>query len=741
MNDAELRSEIVAALVWDWPTLRSGSKGARDFAEAFSARPLGASEAKHPPDGALGLAAEGVKLLFEGEVDYGVKVLAQLASSEAEWTRLLGLMLQAWSQLEDSEQGIDDASRMVRGELEMTGELKARLLAKLVTYSFDAGLSEQGRELLREAIASAPLGTSLNRALAFEGMNAGIRVETSDPNLSVPPDPLVQYPWIVGDSLDAAQRALTKVAEESARKLWTSTIQIGGNSPVDAAGLAEIQATWAGALWLRRPIRKQVGAQLLTGEADSPAQWAHGVLMWTLGGGKDPGQAYALAEPGLDQEATDSLLSWVARAEIHPRYSNRFASIANAAWDAVSDEVLEWAVERLGDPTEVGKHEVDVQGIWAGYAARLPEGWYRHFASQGEPGKEALIAMLGPGAIERFSATVREEIASTAIRALDSEAEGDLTISLVLAAAAPEGPPRALVETLNETANTRTVGALVEAGYGDLLDKAVIVSSRDELIATVRRQTQQAQEGTMSFGASDTRLSLARIVAGVDEPDPEATAVLIDVATDPGQPGEFLLHARQGLTLIRHAHGLDAGDLETLHNAEDPTGRFAAHGSITVELVRNARLRALAEDLTHAETLAVVGACRGRDGRARQIALATCAEALRGGGKAGPEAEALAWALVGGLFDPSDAVVAAAIRGIRREFLGDFELPGRVVLDRLPRLARDASVTVRAAAAALARSASKQGPFHEDPHTAAVRALAAGDKSWRVRNAEPAPAE
>jgi len=92
----------------------------------------------------------------------------------------------------------------------------------------------------------------------------GLSYEWTENEPPLAPDPLVDYPWIEFDVLEAAQGTLAGAVEARSRCLWT--FQRGaGKTPLDDAVAAEVQATWAGALWMRRPIRRQLGAQLLTG--------------------------------------------------------------------------------------------------------------------------------------------------------------------------------------------------------------------------------------------------------------------------------------------------------------------------------------------------------------------------------------------------------------------------------------------------------------------------------------------
>ena len=146
-------------------------------------------------------------------------------------------------------------------------------------------------------------------------------------------------------ALDAATDGLTAEVERNAERIWSWTIKFGGATPLEKAVGAEVEATWAGALWLRRPLRLQVGAQLLNGEATHPAQWGHGVVMWTLGGGKRPERIFRLAEPHLDQAAVELVVRNLHDTDWPRSGPYRLVTVANEASDCLSDDTLRWLVD------------------------------------------------------------------------------------------------------------------------------------------------------------------------------------------------------------------------------------------------------------------------------------------------------------------------------------------------------------------------------------------------------------
>ncbi len=735
MKGADAPPEIAAALVWDVPRLRAGSRSARDFAAALPGELERWWEPRQYGADALGRAAHGVARERASEPEQAAERYATLVGESDPWVRLLGLMLRAWSASEEGAEVITEARAAVK-ELDPPPELNARLLAKLATNSFDEGAVALGTELLAEAITAAPPQTTLRRALAIEGLNAGLHYEWSENESPLAPDPLVDYPWIKFDTLSAAQATFSAAVESKGRRLWTTQWR-AGRTPLDDVVGAEVQATWAGALWLRRPIRKQLGAQLLTGAAATAQQWAYGVIMWALGSGKRPDRAYALAEPFLDEQASDFVVRTLAEAEIAPRFGHRFLSVAVEAWDGLSEDTLRWAVARVEPAAGDDRTATLTQRLWAGFAARLEEEWQPRFTGLTVPVRVSQLEMLSVDTVKRLSAASREAVFATATSALRHQQTVSTHLLRVLAAAAPNSLDDELREAISEKASASAIAHLAYHGHQHLLRPADLARARENLISGLREQSADARRGKVSFGPTDLRVDLGRLVSGspAQDADGEAIALVLKTAVDPSLPGEHVMHARMALTLVRQAGKLGDSDLRALHEADDPTGTLTEHGDISVALIRVRRLQILALDLTSEEAISVVGACRAEDPRVRQVALVTAGQAVGAGGEVA-ERDALVWALVGGLFDPVDEVVGSACGAFTAGFLAEHRAAGRVAIERLPRLLREGGVQLRATAAALAQRWAGGDPhLASDPVVRSMLVEAGADRSWIVRTA------
>jgi hypothetical protein len=733
VNGAEPPPEILAALFWDVPLLRAGSPSARDFAAALRGQAERWWEPKQYGTDALGRAAQGVASERASEPSQAAELYATLISDGEPWVRLLGLMLRAWSASEEGPDVITEA-RLAAREFDPPPEVSARLLAKLATNAFDEGEIALGKELLDEAITVAPMQTKLRRALAIEGLNAGLPHELSEQYPLLPPDPLVDYPWIRYETLAAAQATLSGAVETHSQRLWTVRWRAGRTS-VDDVVSAEVQASWAGALWLRRPIRKQLGAQLLTGAATTPQQWAYGVIMWVLGAGGRPERAYALAEPSLDQEASDLVVRTLGAAEIAPSFMHRFLSVAVEAWDGLSEDTLRWAVSRVEPAAGDHPDATRTQRLWAGFAARLEEEWQSQFTELSEPVRVSQLEMLGVDAVKRFSAASREAVFETAVVALRTQETVSTHLLRVLADVAPPSLDDELRDAISDKASASVIAHLAYEEHHPLIRPGDRARARRTLITALREQSAEARRGSVSFGSTDLRIDLGRLVAGSPEQDADAVALLMATAVDPSLPGEHIMYARAALTLVRRAGKLEATTQEALHEADDPLGTLPEHGDTSAQLLRVRRLQILALDLTSGEAISVVGACRAEDPRVRQVALVTAGEAVGASGEVA-ERDALSWALVGGLFDPVDAVVGTATGAVSADFLEHYRAAGRVAMERLPRLLSEGGVQLRATVAMLVHRWIGDNPdLASDPVIQSMLVHAGSDRSWIVRTA------
>lgn len=734
-DETRLRAEITAALIWDLPALRAGSKSAQDFAKALEGELDKWWEPRSYGLDPLGRAAQAVAAERAGDPAQGLPVYKDLATADDDWVGLLGRMLMAWSETGDDSDGVAQAQQAAEG-IAAPDELRARLHAKTATFALDTGQHDLARESLARAVELAPQGTRLYSRLAFEAANAGLgRPDAAafpDEGKPFGPDPLVDYPWIVYAALDAAQAGMNDEVERNAERLWSWKLRFGGTTPLDQVVSAEVQATWAGALWLRRPLRLQLGAQLLNGEATHAQQWGYGILMWVLGNGKSPEGVYRLAEPHLDQESVDYVIRQLREADWPRGLSHRFVRVASEAWDDMSGGTLRWLVDFLEPDASEHPTVREVNRLWAGYAARFPQEWLERVQAQSPETQVALLSMVGLPTIQRLPLDAKGSFGrllldNLSLRERPNEHLLRLAVELV-----PRNLRPRLATLIAEHATPEALAEIADSAEPDIAPAPVLERARDQLVETLARESAEAREGKVSFGPHDTRLALARLLVTLP-PDPEAVATLAAIGSDPDLPGEHIVAARNGLALLRHKGKLTESEIAWWHDVPDPPGTLPEHGGISDELAQIRRLQILARELTAGEGALTVMATRSRDRRVRVLAIEVCSEAAKAEARTEQRA-AFVWALVGGLWDPQDYVAASAVWALAAE-MAQGSAAAEVALNRLPRLYGIGNTRVRTAVAETAARLGRTAPAQVQ----AVLQTAATDKSWQVRQAAADP--
>ena len=181
-----------------------------------------------------------------------------------------------------------------------------------------------------------------------------------------------------------------------------------GITPIGELDSAEAQARWIGLRWLQRPIWKQMGAQLLSGEATTAEQWAHGVLTWTLGGGSRPALALDFAEPHFQPGSADYIVDAVATADASGNRYQRLAELGAEAWDLVSDELLRRLVEIIEPAEGLGRLAPESRQLWAAFAVRIPDEWIGNYRALDSRTQSALLDALEPTALVHFSRPMKQ---------------------------------------------------------------------------------------------------------------------------------------------------------------------------------------------------------------------------------------------------------------------------------------------------------------------------------------------
>lgn len=719
----DLPEDLIAALTWDLPALQRGPRDAQAFADSFGST---AGDDEVQGESALAVAAQGVRYEREGAASEALRAYEGLTERSDPAARLLGLTLLCWTSLVSDEAVLHETEALV-AKIKHP-EVRARLYAKLATAALDKHFHTLTEQCWRAAIRAVPAGTRLTRALLIEGMNLGMEAAPAlwgDDAEPLPPDALVDYPWIEELALSAAQEALDQDLEERVRGVWSYTFR-AGRTPLDQVVAAEIQCTWAGALWLRRPLRKQLAVHLLTGGARAPAQWAYGILMWVLGGGRNVPSLYDFVEPRFDGQSADIVVRELAAGANDPLRDAGFLPVAAQAWDAVSDELAGSLLQTTEPGSSIHPNDEACRRLWMGLSLRDPHTWAERYASLSDDAKDALIDEMTPYVAQRLPAAAAAQVVISAERrAVTVPASSQPFKVLVALQSHTSGAEGARVQELLGQAPVDAVVDIAEEFPGRIPSHSLAEAARS-LEEAVTREYEEAIAGRFGFGRISARLELGRLLRFVPESFERGLSVLLASAIDERVPPQLRVEARNGITAARRDTALPGDVVETLRTASDnPSG--VVFGAVTHDLLRVARLRALAFVATEPERAELIVACRDTDARVRQTALAACGELL-----SVETDEAIEAAVVSALFDPSEEIVRVGLSLLQRrpfQGLGAREVARR----RLVAIFEVSGREVRRQIVQAARVLLSVDPDQRD--LAALVLTARGDRSWLVRDA------
>jgi hypothetical protein len=720
----DLDNELDLALVGDFERLRAGSADARFFAEAFG--PDVGRTARNLDDlkTVVGLGAFCVSCERQDNIERAREGYAELDKTSG-WSRLFGLLLRSWSPALGTSETLRDA-REALAHLR-PGARRARLSAKLSLIAADKGDLELARDLWQAAVNTAPRLSRLRRVLATEAMNLGVSgIDREDvfTEPEGPDDPLLFPQSLTELRLRSLSSALIQATEDGFGGTWSYTMRMG-LTPLDEIYAADLEATWRGLAWLRRSIRKQIGAQLLAGSAVDPGQWAYGVLMWILGGANaKPNQALRYAEPHLDPEGANFIVASVRDCDFSGNRHLHLASLGAEAWDLLSEDLLEWLAREvpleagLGFPAEEGRL------IWAGFALRATKVWFAEYQQLSTGDQASLLQHLTPHSLRHFDSEMRETMYSaiSGDEALFSDQGAILPMAVALAPTAEHDRLRRLLDEAE--VQSRVISQLLDE-FPDIVSAKRQESALAMLKNQVDGQLKEAREGTI-YGGTSPALDLGRFLSVAQVSDHDAIELLIQAASDPGLPIRYVLDARQGLILLRRANELSDGQLKRLAEAPDPGHHIPQFEGISPQVVRMFLLRLLVDRLTKAQEAELEAAVRDPDDKVRSVAVNACAEALRYTGE-----EGLAWAVVSGLFDPSHSVAESALAGLP-SLTERLQAPADVAWRRLPALLDVGSRDVRRAVVE-AVGRSKPSTELQEQRSSGLMSRARQDRSWRVR--------
>ncbi|MDQ6617416.1 MAG: hypothetical protein M3083_22380 [Actinomycetota bacterium] len=724
MSAADISSEVKAALLWNVPALRSAGDAALAFHDVFSLRGLrdaGGLDTAEP----LAIAARGFQAELEGRLREAEELYRSLLIDMGFGPRLLGLALLAWMPSDDPSKPLDYAAEAVSESSD--SELKAHYFCKLMGFCLDRGLKARAEQYYDRALEFSGASPGLLQVLSAVGYNEFsrpflFREQTDDRS------DLVTLPWVSDVAAVGTRGVVLRQVRARAMNPWSRTIRFGPDE-VNPSTSAEVQAEWAGAVWLLPDLREQLGAQmLLSAEGLDAAQSVYALSMWILGGGDDIAEIVDLVEPRFSATSPDELLKVNLHGGRRLGAERAFVPAALALWDLISDTLCDELLESLPVVASVQLVAQRTRDLWNMLGLRRPDTWWSALLRMPTEVQDWLLDEVQPALMELVGDDIAHELAPRLLSRWQS-APDNLNIAtacLVLSLRPGCSELMDVDDLVNHASPSMKMELLGKTGSAMVRpDLATIEALVDQVVA----ENEQYRQGSQGFGGHNVRFQLGAALAFAAEEPEAALQVLADTAADPHLPLDFRFDAIEGLLNVAAKVELVPSTVEKVFEAPI-SGSPSFVQNVTAELVQCAvtSLRAfVAPDTSTLRQLAVF--MRRPDPRVRQVATTAV------GRIAGSGTSFASTLLVSALFDPEQTVVVEGLRRLRESsILQNDNAP--VIINRLRDLYDTGTRNVRAEVAKTAQR------FLEADDQLAVRDLvndALEDRSWRVRRAARNP--
>ncbi|MQA92264.1 MAG: hypothetical protein GEU90_18895 [Gemmatimonas sp.] len=707
---------IVAALVWNQPELMSSDDpSARAFVDAMNLRRFPDEKV---PDGPLAVAARAIVAEASGETETAVQLYTELRDSDDDLVRLLGLSLCCWSAVATDRELVDHI--LAEADRLPDRELRARMATKLITAAFDHRWDEELPDLFARAKEWAPERSMLAALLAQEEFN--LLGGPFPHGWAFTPDPLTEYQWILDVAAGAARKALTSEVQRRARAPWRLVITLGARE-LGPPIAAEMQARWAGAIWLRSQLQEQVAAHLLlSADGASPTNAASAVALWALArGSRDLSDVIGLAEPRFDDASTDLILSQLTRmGPVASRFDPRLVEAALECWDLMSEDQAVRLLDRFQPAGSEHPLDRDIAQLWSLLSVRVPAGWRDRFHRLGDQEASALLATTTPPIAQRMPESAARRLYELGLAGRVS-AEG----AVLMAALAQRVDADDLVD-LEElpAAAVVQIAARTDHPVEDGVLQDAVASLTDQLQA----QADDARAGSASLGTYGPAGLLAAGVRTFGEIPKKTREVLTGLATDASVPRHLRYDTTRALAACAREGLIDRGEAVNLYRDIPEAGSEPLWEEYSPALMRAAKtlLGMAAGEVGELIPQALV-LSRNPEVRVRMNALE--ATAL---GRQHSKDELLESILLGGLFDPSPEVVQTAL-GAFAEAVPQRSSAQTAVAQRLRELFSIGGRDIRASIAHLVSLDSLPAPIADVAPD--IKSEAVGDRSFQVREA------
>lgn len=717
-----------ACITWNIPALRgTGRDDVEHFMRTIQLLPSAFQETDATPKrmSPIRRASEGLKVELLGDAGTA-REHYEIVSKKKGSAGLLGALLIAWMANATEK----DFARVERKLTGLSGpgsrDIIARSHCKLATWALDHGWVERSAYHFEEARSHA--GQNLRLTLEQIGHWFG---HDRAFFLKQVRDDMSTFPWIDEWADEAARKYVERQLRDSVKSPWSRTWSFGSSSPEGHdIQSAEMQASWAGALWKLPRINRQHAALVLA-KSDDPSDVARGIGLWAKGSGQNVNELISANETHLTEETIEDLLVNQLHNGRSVRDRGTWLDILHALWAELPAQLVDNFVRDYQGPSpDVRPHSgpgVKELSLFAKFLVRSASAVSAAYKF-GDWEAGLLARAMRPELLDQLPPKLPGRLLEAAISAdvlanddwaatgwpsvlrcwtlTDQQAKSNLRDSL--AAALPD----AAVST----------AAIVAPG---LVDERRLADRLRVTIRLLDNELEDSQAGRFTGWGQHPATELANLAIAQGRIGDGAVQRLVSIAIAPTTVSEQRRPSLSALTALAREDLIKRAQVEQ------------AFQSVSVRslMVDDADLEQRLEDITRLTLMAHFGyqgsegpllaASRDSDTQVRLLAVrAVCALSVRGHRSASFDAT-----LLGALYDPHPRVQAEAVPALWR---GHFESGALrdVARSRLaeifPTAHRELRATIAHQIAAL---------DSDDPAVGQLRRMAAHDRSWAVRTA------
>lgn len=718
-----------ACITWDLPALRnSGREDVKQFRRAIQLFPDGLNEGVADSSTALTplqRAANGLKAELTGKLNEALENY-EGAAEENGLPGLLGALLIAWTpnaRKEHFDQVELKLDQLVDAEL---NDIVARTHCKLSVWALDHGWRDRSKYHFEEALhhSGNELTPALDRVKHWYGQNLVVREHK--------PSAMTTFPWIDERIASATRDFIEKGLRDSIKSPYSRRWSLGMHS-VEGLDIqsAEMQASWAGAIW-KLPEINRLHAALILGNSKKSDDVARAIALWVKGSGRDARALVSAKEPLLTKDSVEDLLLNQLDSGRNVRDYEIWLDLLQALWAELPDQFVENFVNEYRGPStatrptiDTGSNELKLVGkLLVRSAAAVDKAFALDDWQAG-----LLARSLQPGLIEHLPRRLVERLlaagmSETVVADNDWSETGWNALLTCWSLAGSEVKDKfrhLMIRTLPDSSIS-----IAAAVAPDLLPSQYLID-RIELVAQrLAKDLEDSRKGTFTGWGPSPAAELANLSIKHGDISDANVQKLVAVASATTTNSLQRRSCLAALIALAQEKLLDLSQVESTF-LPVTTRPFMTDDVDTDQRLEDA-LRLILKvqfEYDHSNVEApLLAASRDSDTEIRILAVEAVSNLLLQGHPS-PSFEAT---LLGALYDPDPKVQARAVPAILH---GQFDDNSLLFVAR-KRLVEIFPLAHRELRATIARQAT--GFLADEPSTTSIQEMAANDRSWVVRH-------